>query len=85
MPNTQEFDLSVAVGVGVSLMFQLLKKWKWLDCTDAVVKQVTTAVLAAVVVAQAKGWQIDTHVACQMALAALVAWGTHKGLLAQPK
>lgn len=79
----QEYDLSVVVGVFVSLAFQLMKKWKWLDATDAIVKQVTVAVIAGLTVGQTNGWHIDVHVASQMALAALMAWATHKGLLAQ--
>ncbi len=79
----ETYDLSVVVGVFVSLAFQLLKKLKWVNATDAVAKQVTVAVLAAITVGQASGWHLDVHVASQMALAALMAWATHKGLLAQ--
>ena len=77
----EQFDLPVVVGVAVSLVFQLLKKWKWLDATDAIVKQTSVAVLAAVVIGQANSWNITLPVATQMALAALMAWLTHKGLL----
>ena len=80
----EQFDLPIVVGAVVSLAFQLMKKWKWLDATDAVVKQVVVAVLAGATVGQTHGWNITLPVATQMALAALMAWLTHRGLLAVP-
>ena len=77
----EQFSLPVVVGFIVSLVFQMAKKWQWLDASDAVVKQVTTSVLAALTVFIAAKWQIDATVLLQAVGAAIMALATHKTLL----
>ena len=77
----QDVQLPVIVGFIVSMIFQALKRWKWLDCTDAVVKQVTVAVLAAVATLTAAQWQINQATVLQAVGAAIMALATHKTLL----
>lgn len=78
-------QIAVIVGPLVSLLFQLLKKWKWLDATDATVKQTSVAVLAGLGVLAAQGWQVNRETLFSATLAAVAALATHKGLLAAPK
>ena len=78
----QDVQLPVIVGFIVSLVFQMLKKWQWLDCTEAVVKQVTVAVLAAVATLAAAQWQVNQATLLQAVGAAIMALATHKTLLA---
>ena len=77
----EQVQLPVIVGFCVSMIFQLLKKWQWLECTDAVVKQVTASVLAAVAVFATHQWQITSAVVLQAVGAAIMALATHKTLL----
>jgi len=76
-----EYDVSALVGIVVPLVFQWLKKLKWINDTGDIEKQTMVAVLAAVGVGTSVGWKIDLHVASQMAVAALIAWATYKGIL----
>ena len=81
-----EAQLSVVVGVLVSMGLQLLKRvWPALDNSEALVKQVSAVVLAAVVVLAAAQWRLDAQTAWGMALAAISALGTHRALLKTPE
>lgn len=79
-----EVQIAVLVGFVVSLALQLLKRW-WpgLDTSEAVTKQVTACVMAAVGVLIAAHWQFSGAVGWQMLVAAVAALATHKALLAQ--
>lgn len=77
----QEAQLPIIVGFIVSVLFQALKKWKWLDASDAVVKQVTVCVIAAVSVFVAAQWRIDQATLMQAVGAAFVALANHKTVL----
>ena len=82
----EQAQLAVIVGFAVSIVLQLLKRvWEDLDCSEAVVKQITAVALAALAVLIAAQWQFDTQVLWQMVVAAITALGTHKALLKQPE
>jgi len=80
----EQAQLAIVVGFVVSLALQLAKRW-WpkLDATDALTKQITAVVLAAVAVLAAAHWQLDKQTLWQAVVAAVSALGTHKALLAQ--
>ena len=63
------------------MVFQLVKKHKWFNCSDAAVKQVTVAVIAATTVFAASGWQFNQTTAMQAAGAGIVALVNHKAVL----
>lgn len=80
----QDAQLPTIVGFIVSVVFQALKRFKWIDANDAVVKQVTVCVIAAVSVFAAKQWQFDQGTLMQAVGAAFMALATHKTVLVAP-
>lgn len=77
-------QLPAVVGFVVSLVVQLLKRWAKFEASDAVVKQFTAALLAALGVLIAAQWKVDQTVLMQAVGAAIMALATHKVLLKQP-